>query len=270
MNKVSFIAILLVAGVATTINSSTVVAQVAPSPSKTVVIQSMMEQTIMRRNDLKTRVEKLQQQLVGLTARRSKSLDMQDRIGVSSESFGPIMKNLQLQRIQLMIDLAGLQARREALEKVQLRMEKEKVSAVMAPLKEMLKLEQESLQRVMKLNARGAVDAAQVADAKRQVLNVEVQMLEAEMSVFHSGEMGSELLDASLQRAEKAARLEKIETLLKTFTQSRGELEQADAAQVRIVDREQQLSAAKQNLSKAEDQLRLLQTEYDQLKQDKN
>lgn len=182
----------------------------------------------------------------------------QDEQGISGESFGEIVKILQSQRVELMIELAGMEARRAAIFELKKEFEKES-SDVIDQLSELLTVEQAQLDRVKMLVERGTASRSEYQKAQSRMLEVKIRLAEAKRPSKSSTVLNDELLNASLNRAEKKARLEKTETLLTTFTSARKKLEKADSTRARI-------NNSTKKIDRSENQLQVLNTQLDDLK----
>jgi hypothetical protein len=161
-----------------------------------------------------------------LIARRHEIAAKQDLQGVSSESFPEIMKSLQSNRVDLMIDLAGIDARLTALLKFREEMAKKQTESVIEPLSKVLKLEEERLKEIERIVGMGNAAKSELEAAQIRVLEAQVRLAQAKQPPHESGS-NQELLAISLDRAEKQARLEKVEMLLKSFAASRESLEES-------------------------------------------
>ena len=77
-------------------------------------------------------------------------------------------KHFKSQRIQLTIDLAGLDARREVLARAQAKMENDNMDSGLAPLRELLMLEKKSLDRKRELAEKAVASNADVLAAQKE------------------------------------------------------------------------------------------------------
>ena len=96
------------------------------------------------------------------------------------------------------------------------------------PLQKILELEKKNLKRMEALVQRGSVPQVQLNEAQRRILLAEVHLAEAKSkSSPQLATLQSDLLESSIQRAEKQARLGKVEELLNSVTSSRDVFQQA-------------------------------------------
>ena len=85
-----------------------------PSPAA-IALQQEIQTKEANAEVLKQQLEQIKKN-VQATAKNLESLDTwEKKVGISIESFPEIVKNLQSQRIDLVIDLAGLTAKRDAI-----------------------------------------------------------------------------------------------------------------------------------------------------------
>lgn len=154
---------------------------------------------------------------------RLKSLEsLEDESGVSVESFPEIVKNLQAKKIDLMIDLAGLKAKRDAI----LAARKDVPDkSIVATLEKIVALKQDQLQQQQREGAAGKIKSTAVRSAELDLLASRVQLADAKSEKNKSSLLADSLLSTSLALAESYARLAKTESLLDEILPSRKKLE---------------------------------------------
>lgn len=247
----------LVVFVATTMFSTVSNAQ-SDSPSTSSLAESIRANILSlesQKGSLNAMLETLQAKLDRVTQSRLDSIKKQDSIGVSAESFPEIMKTLQSQRIQLTIDLAGLQARRNALAKAKEDLLNDAEIPALDPLHKILVIEKQKLARVKELVDQGVQSESQLLAARSRVLAAEVKIAETKSRYSQSNytdRINSDLLDASLDRAEKQARLESTESLLEILKSSRVLVEKATATESAIITRRDQIEQLNAELADLE------------------
>ena len=217
-----------------------------PAPKSAVIAQL--------KNDMKTLVDSIEtvrqqakdnhDNIFELTIKRNAIFEKQDALGISNESFGDVLKNLQGQRIELMIDLAGMDARRESLTVIQ---QESEAGANPDPttlqlLTKLLELRSKRLDEIKKLNEQGLIGPAELSDAQVELVNAQFKLALAKSSNQVSPRINEELINVSLDRAEKRARLVKTEELLKTIIESRKALLENDdvGAKIEAAQRKQE------------------------------
>lgn len=135
--------------------------------------------------------------------------------------------------VYTLIDLAGMEARREVISEMKAEMEEES-SDVLKQLEELLANEEEMLKRAESLRKTGVTSLGEMHKAKSRVLELKIRLAEARQPKSQNSMFREELLAASLDRAQKRAMLAKIEELLEKFTSSRKILEQTRNAQEKL------------------------------------
>ena len=191
---------------------------------------------------------------------QSEKIAKQDSLGVSSESFPEIIRSLQLQRVELMIDLAGLKAREEAMILLREQENSNTNRDAIKSMSQILELQREQLDQVEKLHKAQSVPASQVRNSKIQVLNSELKLAQL-MKPESNSETTTAFLDVSLDVAEKQARLDKTESLLNSITESRKSIQLSDSLGHQILERRKLVSDLANEVSKmAKDSVHMMST----------
>ena len=162
-------------------------------------------------------------------------------LGVSLESFPDVIRTLQTQRIELMIELAGLEAKRNLLTE-SLKQKDSKAGEEYNLLREIYSQHLEHFGRLQKLAKKGSVTQTDLARARISVSEAKLRLVKAKSDLGESHE-SAVLLDLSLERAESKARLDKTKELLASITKARPTLSkreklnlEKEAASRRYVD----------------------------------
>lgn len=136
--------------------------------------------------------------------------------GISSESYTEIVNTLQTQRVQLMIDLAGLEARQRAVQEYRAAKNANPLFLeVINKMQEQVALLKQTTEEVMELNKRNVGSQMEVREAQRSLLAAEIQLRQMQLSNGDSPEhSGDELRRIALERAEKSARMTKAAEFL--------------------------------------------------------
>jgi hypothetical protein len=153
-----------------------------------------------------------------------------DRVGISAASFEEVLRSLQTQRVQLSIDLAGLEARREAMIEQQEQwsgQDDPARSTIQAALADLLAAQNENVRRIQALHEKGHVSESDLQGANEKLLEAKIRVAQAAQAPQDERrqQVENELLQLSLSRAESSARLSKIQELLDEFTRARMSLE---------------------------------------------
>lgn len=188
------------------------------------------------RRALEERAVSLKVELAALQDKRTELLERQDQLGISNASYGDILKLLQSQKVQLAVDLAGLDARRDALmtQPEASHPGGDKSGMVEATLNDLLAIQRERLRQVEALHDRGSAPDSEVLSAKQQLLEVQLRMAELSNSHGRNEAIDAELIGVSLSRAETLARLQKVEQLLAEYSRARSTVDSLDRVQSEI------------------------------------
>ena len=261
---------LCVAFAFTLVCSSTAVAQSTPptttKPPVALSPMALLQQSITSKEMEATTILR---GLADVTERQTviasdlaKSRAVEDKSGVSIESFPEIVKNLQAKRIELIIELAGLKARREAI--VAARADKPDNSAILTPLRKIIALQEKELNRISKSNG----SAAEIRAAEIALLSSKIQLANANAAKPGSTLLRDTLLNTSLAYAEAKARLAKTESLLDEILPTRKQLDSVTrlkAKAKRLLEVETDLTRQLLTANRAVDQLR---AQLEQMKED--
>ena len=135
-------------------------------------LKSKIERNANYQDKVKSRLDAGQKRLKTLQSSEQELLEKLDQIGLSDASFNGVIRTLQTQRVELTIDLAGIQARSELLLKKQQEIKLEtskKDKPVIEKLQELLERQRQGYialkRRVPRLVL---VDATRDADAVRR------------------------------------------------------------------------------------------------------
>lgn len=227
---------------------------------------------IERLKTLASNLEMVQSEIAKIDKLRAQKVVQQDSLGFSLDSFGDIIASLQTQRVELMIDLAGLEARRDELQKIaEAKINSDENKESLQLLQELLALSEKKLHQVEQLVQKGSAPSSEVADANREFIEAKVRLLEATTKnrVMGATQVGPPLMAVSLDRAEKQARLEKVEVLLSQLTAGRAQIRELADLNLRYEQYQKQVKTIEYSKSVFQDQLDLLEsTSNDELEAD--
>ncbi len=213
------------------------------------LMEKQLEREFSVKQDLEAKVRELEAQRLAMQEKQSDS-------GVSAESFPEIMKVLQTQRVDLMIDLAGLKARRAAMIEYQKTTIATASDLTFDSLRKMLMLNNRNLELAKDRVASGEASQGSVIEIELKVLNVELQIAQATQA-RNQAQLGPEMLAISLDTAEKEARLEKTNALLESFEATRRMVDSSRMA-------EQELHAVKATQSQVKQRITMLEQHLEQ------
>ena len=230
-----------------------------PKSAKSLMLkqaQRKMESLKQSVSRAKLRVEEFEKTLAGNRAELNKQYENEAQLGISLESYPDVIRTLQTHRVELLIELAGLDAKRKLLSEsmsAQKRPE-EKMNDSQVEQKRVLQLQQQRLEKLEKLAAEGSVSQEDVLEAKIEFGQMRLRFAEANQEAAVKAPQ-NELLELSLEKAEQAARLQKVEELLASFTKARVKLSKREQISRRIEVSQDQLSTAQDRLFEREDDL---------------
>ena len=196
-----------------------------------IVLENQIRTMRSERESLAHRISQLAGDLTLTRAERQKLIQ---RHSVSPESIVEMTRLLQTQRVQLEIDLAGLDARREFLQQANQEMIEKEFNDVLTPLREVLALEQRRLSELKQGLENGSTSRDQVREAESRVLKARIGLAQAKRNNTQLSGLSAELLDASLERAEKMARRTAVEEMLKSITDARTDVERVKGIDAQI------------------------------------
>ena len=175
------------------------------------------------------------------------------KLGISPNSYPEIVRNLQTHRVELMIELAGLNAKQERL----LKATKERKEAAEKTFEIYLK-QKANYDKLLAIDEAAALKVdAQLAKSKS-----DYESLNARGTLEHEL-----LLELSLEKAEQSARLEKVETLVANFAKAGEMLAKRDQISREIQVNEEQLAKFRSDLLKRSDDLYAAQQFLQQLEE---
>lgn len=179
--------------------------------------------------------------------RLSQLQDVLERHDVSEHSFADVVTRLQLQRVTLSIDKAGVDARVKSLmETVEDENMRRAVTTVKKrqKLEELLALETEALAMAEEAVKKGTRPTTALRDRRTRMIEVELQLLE--LDAGQSGAAGdnrpaSLTTDLALERIELAARLDKVNELLRPLHGLRATVAEIDTLRASLKHYREQL-----------------------------
>jgi chromosome segregation ATPase len=203
-------------------------ANAVESQSPKAANESRMSRLVQRLEEAENRSWEIQQRIQHGTDRIDEIGEILNGANVSEESYPEVLMQLQLQRINLSIEKAGLDAKVDKLMdvvKVKGNESDAKVEAKRAKLQELLTLETLSLKRVEELRKEGLAPDSDASELRKRVIQVEVQLMDLETpsrnvspdSVWATDSLSKIALD----QIEVAAKLSAINELLASLQPTR-------------------------------------------------
>ena len=220
-------------------------AQSAPPPkgdAKLAKTQAILKEYKSEKEDL---IAKLKAEAINIKIYDTELKALKKReatLSVSADSYPEILKTIQSQRVQLSIDLAGLDARYDAVAIAIGEATKKQNEEVLKPYKRLVELREAKLNQLTKNAATTSKEKRDAAEV--ELLEARLRLAEASKPSGSLSHLNSQLLDTSLERAEKTARLEKANSLFKDVEEYRKFNEAFASTQNKLqtaVSREQEL-----------------------------
>lgn len=149
---------------------------------------------------------------------------------VSEVSYPEVLMQLQVQRINLAIEKAGLDAKSEKLAELVGKepQPSEKLEQKRAKLQELRALEEQGLQRLSELHQTGAAPASELLEGRKRLIQVELQLLELDSpqpAKSPEAVWAADLLAKSaLEQVEVSAKLAAVDELLRPLQHARSKL----------------------------------------------
>ncbi len=193
-----------------------------------------------------------------------KLLVKESELGVSLESFPDMIRTLQTQRIELMIEMAGMDAKREVL--IESLKEKEDESNEEYELLQDIYAQYAKIYgRTKSLVEKGTRSTSDLIRAKLSLSESRLRLIRAKPRTSDSKENAA-MLELSIERAESKARLAKTEELLATIAKARPVLSEREnldrsreLARQRMVTLTKQLNNSQSLLRDAEEHLKRME-----------
>lgn len=187
------------------------------------------------------------------------------KMSVSKESYPEVLKTLHSQRVQLSIDLAGIEARFKAIQAAMAKLIQQQTDSELKPLQEIIKKQEAQVALLKAKLAQG--------DEAENLYQIEISLLEsksrlAQLKTPQGGlfsHLNQHLLDTTLERAEKIARLEKANQLIEGTDEYRSNLDQTRQFHREFLEAVQKWDGLNQERSQIAENIKLLQAELGKL-----
>jgi len=140
-----------------------------------------------------------------------------NRAEITEPALGEIIPVLVQQRVHLMIDLAGIEARKRAIRNLIEGKKSEKNDPFTKRSLMLIELRNKQLERAHALRKRNAVTETHVQEAHIKLLDAEIQFQKGKREMQGAIEYGRMLREVALEEAEKTARKNVIEKMVKQY-----------------------------------------------------
>jgi hypothetical protein len=212
--KFHTLAVLVIFAVLSATLDSAALAQSAPAKTKSAVTRGY-EARLIR---LREQFARAEENVSKLAAERERLFEKLRAKNVNEASFSDVLRLLQTERVQLIIDLAGLDARKDAIVDLQQKNQSEGDQEKL--LKQIMQQMESNLARAEKLYDGNLLSAQGLQEARVSVLKAKLRY--AETAKNRQADENVELLTRiTIEQTEKRAQLATIEQLLEQYQQSR-------------------------------------------------
>ena len=199
--------------------------------------QRAVEKAEQRYTASKNRSDTLRASFAESQQKLNKQFQQELALGVSLESYPEVIRTLQTQRVELMIELAGLNAKRQLLTEAMATVEpKQKTDgSLRVALEKNLVQQREKYDHLKIQTKNGFATNDKLAKMQKEILEMELVLEKIQretakqpQALTAANAKSELLLELSLENAERKARLQKVEELLADFTKARPKLSQRE------------------------------------------
>ncbi|MBL8888565.1 MAG: hypothetical protein JNL67_01210 [Planctomycetaceae bacterium] len=228
------------------------------------VIENSIADTQDRLEHSKMIIRKFEEQVANLGEQLA-------AFNVSEVSYPEVLMQLQVQRINLSIEKAGLDAKAEKLAELvsKERQPSEKNEQKRAKLQEILALEEQGLQRLNELHQSGVVPTSELLEGRKRIIQVELQLLELDSpqpSTSPEAVWAADMLaKIALDRVENMAKLAAIDELLRPLQHVRPTLSEMQNLKNEIETWQAEKSQMQTRQMELQDRLRDLKFKLDEV-----
>jgi hypothetical protein len=163
--------------------------------------------------------EESHQKIAKISFERDNVFRSLSELHVTSSSFPEIMRMLQTQRIQLTIDLAGIEAVEDKLMKQSAESQLQESEEVIETLKENVELYGRYFDAIEALRKQGTASQSDVMSRKLKLNEAKVKLARA--TAPRKTEENDELSSVAIEKVQKLAKLNMIEKLLAKYYRGR-------------------------------------------------
>ena len=161
-----------------------------------------LEKTEKRLKEFQVQRKEEEKRFAELSKKREATLKKDDGNAVSTESYTAIIQTLQSQRVSLLVDLAGMEARERAIRNIRSEMESEGTE-IIDQLEQLVKIQQSNLDAISQRVKVAAASKAELNSAKSKLLEVEIRLAEAKQKSKTPTYLNDFYVKSSLDQAEK-------------------------------------------------------------------
>ena len=267
------LAVLMVSALILTTSKSTAAFQGVPPTIQNRVanVKSMIGSAEMQKERTLLQIEKNNRALLEAESELEVINTKMEKDGISGESYTEVISTLQSSKVQLLIDLAGLEAKKKAINTLEKNQDRGAKSSeeMLDQLERMYQLQGANIDELKKLAASKAISQQAIRDAEMKLIELRIRMIQEKQQVTGNPQLVEQLIQISIEQAEKKARLEQVEIMLSQFIESRDTLTSKNRLKQKINVIKGNNNVANLRLKSIERQIQAFQQQLSELENDK-
>lgn len=193
--------------------------QSVPTPPKksprVIELEKLIQQRLVAKKQIEDSIANQEHGSQVLQEELAELKKLESTMGVSEESYPEVLKTLHAQRVELLIDLAGIEARFKAIKDAIAVSTEVQSESAHSTLRKLVIIREQDLDRLKQQYQQGVIPSSEVSKAEIALLEAKTRL--AQMAANSGGmldQLNRQLLDTSLEKAEKTARLDKARQLI--------------------------------------------------------
>lgn len=232
------IASILLAIIAPTVSQTAFAQSVsAPKPAAITFLEKRKIETQEAIREVEKKKTLFEIEMNALQKRADAVLESQAKMNVSKESYPEVLKALHLQRVQLMIDLAGLDARQKVLTSRLKKVDSTKSQRMRDTLEKIVTLKTRQLEQIRKMSEIGDASLQELRKAELALLESKLKLTQIKNESSERAGLNDQFVELALSQAETRARLEKTTSLIGEIEPLRKDIAKFDT----FIDEKKQL-----------------------------
>ena len=209
------------------------------------------------KGDLKQRIETYSNSLLEAESDLETLQSKAEKPGISDESYSEIISTLQGSRVQLLIDLAGLDAKQQAIDSIGEQQKQKSAGSdeLLEQLERMYQLQTQNMEELIQLSKNGSASQRDVREASIAMIELKIRIIQERQKVVLNPQLVDQLIQISIEVAEKKARLEQVDQMLAEFIESRDVLLNKKKLQRKIIVIEGSINRSKMEMEQVNQQI---------------
>lgn len=209
------------------------------------------------KEDLKQRIETYSNSLLEAESDLETLESKAEKPGISDESYSEIISTLQGSRVQLLIDLAGLDAKQKAIDSLGEQQKQKSAGSdeLLEQLERMYQLQTQNMEELIALAKNGTASQRDVREASIKMIELKIRIIQERQKVNMNPQLVDQLIQISIEVAEKKARLEQVDQMLAEFIDSRDVLLSKKKLQRKIIVIEGSINRSKMEMEQIDHQI---------------